>query len=171
MAFFLSNTEDLPVSATTYDPQSGEDASLLLGTKVYSDLRLKYGDVDIYFDTVIFGISQTKNIVTTAVQGRNGTIKEYISDGDYQIDVQLLVVNNGSKIYPADLVNDFIGLLQVQDSLECISPFLQAFNIFNVVVESYKALSREGFMNTQPFELTLLSDNPIELVEDDQTFI
>jgi hypothetical protein len=169
--FPAATGEGLPVSAISYEPQDGEDPQSLLGSLIWSDLRLRYDDIDIYFDTVLFNVSQAKNIVTTSVQGRDGTIKEYISDGDYEIDVRLLIVNDQSKIYPVDRVNDVIALLRIKDSLEAISPFLQAFNIFNVVVTDYRALSREGFMNTQPFEINMISDNPIELVEDDQTFI
>lgn len=169
--FPAATGEGLPVNTIQYDPQNGEDAQSLIGSLIWSDLRLRYDDIDIYFNTVLFNVSQTKNIVATAIQGRDGTIKEYISDGDYEIDVKLLIVNDQSKIYPVDRVNEVISLLRVKDSIEVISPFLQAFNIFNVVITDYKALSREGFLNTQPFEINMISDNPIELVEDDQTFI
>ncbi len=76
----------------------------LLGTNVYSNLIFDAGSYEkdgkttnfnsIQLDTVLINISQSKNIVTTALQGRNGTVKEYISDGDYVIQVSGMITSN-----------------------------------------------------------------------------
>ena len=141
-----------------------------LGTLIWSDMILKYDNQEIYFDTVLFNVSQSKNIVKTALQGRNGTIKEYISDGDYVIDIRAAIVSQGRE-YPEDAVRNLVGLLAIPEALEVVSPLLQLFEVYSIVVEDYKLLSQEGFTNTQLVEINCVSDSPIELISDDTTNI
>jgi len=139
-----------------------------LGTLIWSDMLIRYEDQEMYFDTVLFNVTQSKNIVKTALQGRNGTIKEYISDGDYVIDIRAAVVSPGRE-YPEDAVRNLVGLLQLPQALEIVSPLLQLFEVFSVVVEDYKLVSQEGFTNTQLVEINCISDSPVELISDDTT--
>ena len=72
------------------------------GTPIFSNLILgdpdnesnnTYTDFDgnlinyptLRIDTVMFVVNLSKNIIKTATQGRNGTIKEYVSDGAFEI--------------------------------------------------------------------------------------
>jgi hypothetical protein len=141
-----------------------------LGTPVWSDLQLKWGGNEVYFDTCLIDVTQTKNIVKTSVQGRNGTVKEYISDGDYVINIKGAIVNQGRN-YPEDQVRNLVNMMKVNKELEAVSPLLTLFGIYNLVVEDYRLPSSEGFTNTQLVEINCISDTPIELVEDDQTNI
>lgn len=140
-----------------------------LGTLVWSDMLLRYDNIEVYFETVLFDVSQSKNIVKTSLQGRNGTIKEYISDGDYVVNVRAALVSKGSKAYPESEVRNLITLLQIPYGLEVISPLLQAFDIYNVVVEDYALPSTNGFTNMQLVEMNCISDSPLVLLEDDTT--
>ena len=147
-----------------------KDKRSWLGTLVWSDMLLRYDNIEVYFDTVLFDISQTKNIVKTALQGRNGTVKEYISDGDHVISVKAALVGKGGKSYPEAEVKNLITLLQIPYALEVISPLLQAFDIYNVVVEDYAFPTTNGFTNTQIVELGCISDTPLVMLEDDTTY-
>lgn len=140
----------------------------VLGTPVFTDLWLKENDSDagLRIDTVLMDISQQRNIVTTAIQGRNGTVKEYISDGDYQITVRGILVEAGPYDYPAEQVRELLRLCRVQAAVQAVSPFLQLFQIYDVVITDYRLPQLEGYQNLQPFELTCISDTPIELIED-----
>jgi hypothetical protein len=140
----------------------------LLGTPVFSDLWLKENDSDagLRIDTVLFDVNQTRNIVTTAIQGRNGTVKEYVSDGDYQITVRGFLVENSPYDYPAEQVRELLRLCRVQAAIQAVSPFLQLFQVYDVVITDYRLPQLEGFQNMQPFELVCISDTPIELIED-----
>lgn len=140
----------------------------VLGTPVFTDLWLKENDSDagLRIDTVLMDINQQRNIVTTAIQGRNGTVKEYISDGDYQITVRGILVEAGPYDYPAEQVRELLRLCRVQAAVQAVSPFLQLFQIYDVVITDYRLPQLEGYQNLQPFELTCISDTPIELIED-----
>ncbi len=144
-----------------------------LGTPVVSDLVLESFNTPlaapdtVRFDMVLIEVSQTKNIVTTGVVGRNGTIKEYICDGDYEIKIRGAVVSQNA--YPEEAVRNFIKILLVPKEIKVISDFLRLFNIYNIVITDYTFGQKEGFKNLQFFEITALSDAPENLIKDDTT--
>lgn len=172
--------EPLSPAAADYQVEEPERASNLLGTgatgvlrqsylgtPVFADLVLRSDDADtgIYFDTVLITVSQTKNIVKTSVNGRNGTFKEYIADGDYDIDIKGAITSQFSTEYPLDAVTEFVRRMKIPQSIQLISPFLQIYDIYDFVVESYSTPQVEGVQNTQLFEIKGVSDLPLELIE------
>ena len=42
----------------------------------------------------VIEISNTRNIVKTEIQGRDGTVKEFINNGDYQISIKGILSND-----------------------------------------------------------------------------
>lgn len=139
-----------------------------LGTPVFSDLTLKATEEDdgLNVQTVLFDVGQRKNIITTTVPGRSGTVKEYISDGDYDVQIAGLLVSEDMYSYPTDQVKTLRRLLQTNTELIAVSPFLQLFNIYNLVVLDYRIPQERGYQNHQPFNINCISDTPIELIED-----
>jgi len=124
----------------------------------YDDLRL---------DAVTIEVNQEKNIIKTPIQGRNGTVKEYISDGDYTINIRGIIQETPLKrTYPKELVKNFIEICKAQRSLVVISTFLnEYFEIQDIVIENYSLPQVEGLRNQQPFIITASSDVPIDLEE------
>lgn len=135
-----------------------------LGTPVFSDLLIKESETGegMYFDTVLFDVAMEKHIVKTMVQGRKGTVKEYISDGDYSISIRGGIINHGSSNYPSDDVAFFVNLMQIPAPLFVISPLLQLFDVQTIVIEKYQFMQRPGYQNIQLFEIDAVSDDPIE---------
>ncbi len=173
---YVAPQEDIPTSKPTYTPPvliedrvsltTEIDQKSMFGTLVFSDLKLQDPDSDlaIYMDTVLFDVSHPKNIVKTSIQGRAGTVKEYISDGDYSISIKGAIVNSIGTAYPEHDVKSLIELLQLPVALIATSPYLQLFNIYSLVVDDYSFPQRAGFENTQFIQLSCSSDEPIELV-------
>jgi len=116
-------------------------------------------------DVALISVSQQKNIVMTAVQGKPGTVKEFTSMGDYQINVKGALVGDGSYDYPEERVRQLVRLLEVPDSLEVASQYLQIFNVQDVVVESYDFPQREGYQNVQLVDINMVSDRPVRAVQ------
>lgn len=113
----------------------------------------------------LFSTTQTKNIVKTAVLNRSGSIKEYISDGDYMINAKL-VVTGSNGIYPFDKVKNLVSFLNQPTELEIDSPYLN--NILGVtylVVESWDMPQTEGGISQQAFNINFSSDVPFLLEE------
>jgi Domain of unknown function (DUF6046) len=124
----------------------------------------KMPPVSLELGTVLVDVQMTKNIITTAINGMNGTVKEYIADGDYEVSLRGALVNAGFD-YPRDLVKKFLDLVKAKVSLKVTSEYLGLFPIHNLVVKSYSMPQVEGQCNTQLFEISALSDNPVELIK------
>lgn len=146
---------------------SGAPAQIsALGTPIFSNMILTTldGSNNLQVDTVLFTVSQTRNIIKTSIVGVDGTLKEYVSDGDYTITVQGVLTSSDDRNYPAEDISTLLQLVKQKEALAVTSDFLQLFEIYNLVVESYSFPQTEGFQNMQAFELTCSSDKPIELI-------
>lgn len=149
------------------------------GRPALTSLVLQFGGDKIELIECIMTVVQERNIVSTALQGRNGTIKEYISDGDYQIEVAAAILpakrsmtNNEdtdtdsfiplNDNYPLEELMQFMKLLKAQDNISVQSDFLDLFGISSAVVKSY-GFEQQTHGNRQAFSLTMLSDSPYEI--------
>jgi hypothetical protein len=112
-------------------------------------------------------VTQTRNIVTTSVQGRNGTVKEYISDGDYQISINGVISSKYNNVAPFEsdisYINSVFAMLRANVSIPVASNFLDMFQINSMVVMDYKLNQIEGARNTIGFSMNCLSDTPFEI--------
>lgn len=126
---------------------------------------------------MIIEVNQTKNIITTPIQGRDGTVKEFISRGDYlitlsgiitgQMNEQTGTVNDIGNVYPTADVQKLITICEVPDSLTVTSEFLGMFlkKDSKVVITNYNIPQQIGVRNFQTFTINMLSDTPINLNE------
>ncbi len=132
---------------------------------------IRYGDLEFEFKECIISLNQEKNIVSTALQGRDGTIKEYISDGDYAITFDAAVINeDGNMQYPIEDLRKLRKLLKIKDALEVQSDLLEVFGIRSVVVANY-FLTQETHSNRQSIQIQLLSDEPYEIQLKDKDYV
>jgi hypothetical protein len=147
--------------------ESGNYRSLL-GTLVFSNLDISGGSYTdnngvkrtydgVLIDTVLFKVGQQKHIVKTAIQGRNGTVKEYVSDGDYSI-VMEIVINGGNGVYPKEAVNALIACLQCTTALTINSWFIRQYGITEMVVDYYEQDQVQGSHSSVKFRIQASSD-------------
>jgi hypothetical protein len=115
------------------------------------------------FDTVLMMVDQPKNIVKTKVQGKNGSVKEYISDDDYMINIRLLIVGKPG-VMPLDEVSALKKALSAPVPLAINSRWLQNLGIDSIVVEHVSYPQVEGEYSMQAVEIRASSDEPIELI-------
>lgn len=144
-----------------------------LGTPVLSNVVFEagsYKDRDqvinyegIKLDSSLVTINQTKNIIQTQVQGRRGSVKEYISDGDYAVNIKAVIVSPDSEKYPADEVRKFMELMRAPVALKFQSEFIDRIGGFDLVVESYSLPQTQGFRNIQAVDINCISDEPLEI--------
>ena len=73
---------------------------------------------ELRLDSVLMTVTMSKNIVKTAIQGKSGTVKEYVSDGDFEIDVRGVLVGNGHNVYPEDETERLTNLLTIPEKLK-----------------------------------------------------
>ena len=144
-----------------------------LGTAVFSNITFladSYTDnydkettfKDMTFDTVIMTVNQSKNIVTTQIQGRNGTVKEYIGDGDYNITINIIITGTNNH-YPISEVRDFKLILNANKSLKIASKYLDTLDISNIVIKDYEFAQEVGGYSYQKISISALSDKAQEI--------
>lgn len=148
----------------------------LLGTDVWSNMVIPAGSYQALdgtviefdqfeLDAVLFSVMQRKNIVKTPVAGRTGTVKEYISDGDYQVSIQGVMVGENSETYPEEQMLQLTEILKAPVAINIESEFLAFFDIDMVAVESFRFSQKRGSRSIQAFNVSAVSDTPLELKE------
>lgn len=150
----------------------------LLNEQWLTTLEIKVEGIKSFvFNEVIMSITQERNIVTTPLQGRDGTIKEFISNGDYVITVDAGVMegqkqteNEDTEVsfqtpnntYPRAELERLGKILTEPKAIAVQSNFLNVFGIQSVVVKSF-SLVQETHSNRQSIQIQMLSDKPYEI--------
>jgi hypothetical protein len=123
----------------------------------------------IILDDPIVEVSRDKIILTTEVQGRDGTVKEYISNGDYRVTIKGILAsppNQGqyARRYPEKEVQALKRVCDLAEALPVAGRLFSIFGIRNLVIKGVSWPALPGFTNLQAYELRCLSDDPIELL-------
>ena len=147
--------------------------SSALGTPVMQLLKLlsvTYTDFngktittpEVSYDTVLLIVSQGKKIITTEIQGRDGTVKEYIGLDDYNVSINGMILGrNGS--YPANAMADLKSVLDAPVALPVACTYLNNLGIYSLVVKEYTIDQEAGGYSKQNFSITALSEIAVEL--------
>lgn len=117
---------------------------------------------DLLLRNAIVTLSQHRKIVTTDVQGMDGTVKEYINNGDYELTVQGTLAVPGYN-FPKDAINELRAYMEARVPIPIVSSYLNSMNIYDIVITEW-SLQWAGYINAVPYKFTALSDMPIELV-------
>ena len=116
------------------------DKSYWEGRYVLCELTLRKQDGQtLVINDAVCAISRAKNIVTTQMVGMDGTVKEYINEGDYQINivVDVAAVRNGD--------------------IDVHSVFLEIFAIGSIVIKNF-SVSQDTASNYQSVSISAMSD-------------
>lgn len=134
-----------------------------LGRTALTDMVVNVpGEGVLLINDISINVSLQKEIVRTALVGRAGTIKEYITDGDYQLSMSVGVVavdDDGVIIdqYPEKAISQLREIMERPEALEVNSEFLDLFGINRIVVTGFSA-SQMTYANRQVLEITAVSD-------------
>lgn len=132
-------------------------------------LRLEDG-AELSIPDAVVAMTRTKNIVTTQVVGMVGTVKEYISDGDFDINIAVGIqgVEDGkvANVYPEEGLRELRKFLEVDKPISVQSAFFDLFEINRLVVKSY-SLTQGTESNYQELTISALSDNEYNVFSTD----
>lgn len=118
---------------------------------------------DLILPIALLTVNQERNIVRTNVQGRNGSVKEFVSDGDYSVTIEGVLVNELPNKSPIEDLKKLHSFCKADTSLDVISNILDAFGILSLVINDYRVEQREGMRNVIDFTLYCYSDTPFEI--------
>ena len=124
--------------------------------------------MEIRITDAVIKVEQQKKIVSTSLLNRNGTVKEYIQDGDYVITINGSLIGEQGKFPYGGLDEVLVPLMERAENLKISSRYTDAFGISEVVLT--KATFDQNQMklfNVLPFELEFVSDRNYDfLVEE-----
>lgn len=163
---------DASKSPYTIQPGATPDASNFvsqLGTTVYSNIIFnqafgpngKLWD-DFRIDDCLISVTQAKKIVTTEIQGKDGTVKEYIGLDDYQVSV-VGRLSGAYNVNPKELTKKLKTILSAGQPLAITNWWLQNLDITDVVITDFNFAQTEGQYSTQYFSFNSISDKPVEV--------
>jgi len=155
-------------------PQSGDKSSfgvslstLTITFPSYFDNQGVFNDNSslgkVTFDTVLFDVERQKNIITTPIQGRNGTIKEYIADTDWAVNIKI-IISGANGEFPKNKLEDLLICLNAPVELEVESWYLLQFGINSIVATGDAYKLDEGGISYQVINIQAISDTPVELI-------
>lgn len=124
-------------------------------------LKGKSGLEDLLLESAIIDIDQTRNIVSTSVQGRDTTIDEFINNGDIQVSCSGILCNRLPE-WPRELFQRFWEFTQLKSSIEIEHEVLNSIGIYEIVILSIKA-AKTPHINCQPYQFTAKSTQPVSL--------
>lgn len=156
--FGLPVFDALEFPTLTYDYDKTEDGVTKKYTQTITTLTIA---------TVLIEVSMSRNIVATPVSGRNGTVKEYVSDGDHMITIRGVLVGNGIDVHPEDEKRHLLQFCKAPKEIGVASDLLLDFEIKSIVIKDYNFGQMEGKRNVVPFELLCLSETPFEIQQKD----
>ena len=164
---------DTSVGAQPYTAPDPALYNSTLGTPIFCDVTLKGGQYtdnvtgkvvsfpEIRFETILVTIDFAARIVKTDIQGRNGTIKEYIGEDDAKISFQGIICGSNGH-YPALEVSKLNEWRKAPIAKGVVSTYLQNLGISDIVVEDISLPQIAGGYSYQTFTINCISDYPIE---------
>ena len=110
-------------------------------------------------------VALAKNIVKTKIAGRHGTVKEFVSNDDYQVRFKGLIVNDDLVNPPEQGIRDFNRLLNIPAPIEVQGDLFEWLGISELVVDvdAGGVFQIEGYQHVVGFTLNCISDNGVEV--------
>lgn len=114
------------------------------------------------FETVLITATKPKRIIKTEIQGRDGTVKEYIGASDTELDINIIITGKNRQ-YPREEVNRFVRWLDAPVTKEVTAWWLDNIGVSNIVIDDYSMPQVAGGYSYQIFQIKASSDTPAEL--------
>lgn len=156
--FLQEDTADAPKfdEGTQYSDMAGS-----LGTPLFMPCKLD----DVWLpNEPIISISGQNTIVKTVLTGVKGSVKELINTDDYSIKIQGIIVNESGDDLPEDMIRQIRNICEKRESVTISNRLLTLFDIHQVAIESFTFPGIEGYQNCQAYEISCVSDWPLDLI-------
>lgn len=145
--------------------------SSVLGTLVMSNFETKGGTYTLNgetinypglkFDTALFTLGFSKNLVITDIQGGDSVI-EYVSNKNRLITIKGKITSTNG-VFPLQQYKDLVSVLDAPVSLEVNSWYLREAGIYNIMITDAEVPQDPGRYSEVPFTIIAMSDIPVQL--------
>lgn len=112
----------------------------------------------------LINVSLQRNISVTKIVGRSGSVKEFISNGDYEINVNGRIVSP-IQAEPTGELYIFNQIMRIEKEIPAYSKYLfTTYGITDIVIVGKPTIQQvEGSRNTYNYSFRALSYEEIEL--------
>lgn len=187
-ALYVSALTQVPEVLTDEDRlQLPDQPRTIFNQEDRNAIRLRgESGIEAIFTGIQIHVQRNNTIVSTALVGRKGTVKEFIQAQDYQVTISGELTNHSvtrapgavnvdnvgaitareinTKAYPIEQLRILINILDSEASIEAENVLLAQYGITSLALGSLDCPSGE-FINTQPFKLAFKSDEDVDLYE------
>lgn len=133
---------------------------------VLTELTMELPGEKLTLNDVIVSIDRPKEIVTTVLPGLVGSVKEFITAGDYNIRiiVGIVAVRDGKIVdeYPIDGLRAIKPFLETTRHIDVVSRFFELFDIKRMVIKRH-SITQDAASNRQVVEIEAVSDVEFEI--------
>lgn len=142
-------------------------SSFFEGVPLWLPLLLQHDEIgELLLENAIIDLTRSKNIITTPIIGYDGTVKEYISNGDWNISVRGIIAQKRYG-YPKEQYKQLLKFMQLNKPLKVANQWLNDAEIYSIAITDFK-LPYNPHINCIIYEFNALSDKPVELkINDD----
>ena len=132
----------------------------MMGTPVMFPMKLDGYDMP---NEPMAHVTGNKIIVKTQVAGVQGSVKELISEDDYMVTIEGLIINEDGDDFPEEITRRIIEICQKPKAVKVQSDFLAMFDIHYLAIENYNFQGVPGAQNVQSYTINGMSDRPLTL--------
>lgn len=162
----------------TYTPDEPDALSQQTGMPIYGRVILgegQDGDINTYIDfqgnqqiyttttldQAIITVDYNPQVIVTNIQGRNGSVKEYISNGDSNINITGLFTSGRVDESPINFIDNINSVISAGVSIPITNKYLNLLGIERIVVMSGTSLPQtiSGY-SQQQYTIVAISDIP-----------
>jgi hypothetical protein len=122
---------------------------------------------ELVLNNVLITTGRQNTIVETVVVGHSGTVKEFISTQDWNIDIQINVLTPDDSeditAYPLEEVRKIISYLDTHKSVTVINNYCDMLDIHTIVIKG-ASLGQSTHSNQQYISVNATSDTEFEMV-------
>lgn len=151
-----------------YDESTQEFTTIEKKAMFSPDFITRDGELvsGVWIKGAICDVTSTNNIVKTEIAGQNGTVKEYINQGDYSITIRGFFDNILPDKYPFIRTNLLRFYAAAPVSMGIVNDFLNnVFKINKIAIERVNIFQQQGLRNIQYFVIDASSDTVIDIKE------
>ena len=111
---------------------------------------------------ILLTASQQKMIVKTEIPGRDGTVKEYIGMGDWEVQINGIITGPNGH-HPADEIIALKNVLKANVPIPVTCTWLNNLDINFLVIMDHTLPQEAGGYCKQPFSISAISDPVITI--------
>jgi len=147
-----------------------QDKAFFSGIPIFQPTLLKSTDdqnrsEELFLDAAVVNLNRIKTVIVTPVQNRDSSVKEFINNGDWNIQISGIFWDKGWR-YPLEKVQDFNRFMEKNTTLQVVNEIINGLGIYEVVVTGYN-LAKTPNINCQAYSFDSLSEKPLPLIVED----